>query len=139
MVARDWRLASDVQRIEPVVADIIALCRAAGFSQRHCGLNVPVAVTEAITNAMLRGNACDEALLVDVTVEVSIEQLVVEVCDQGCGFDLAAVQQSPDDEDWFEREDGRGVFLMRSLMDRVENDKRPGTGEHRLRLVLYRT
>jgi serine/threonine-protein kinase RsbW len=139
VVARDWRLPNDVQGIEPVVTDIVALCRAAGFSQRHCALNVPVAVTEAIANAMLRGNACAPELMVAVTVEVSIEQLVVEVCDQGCGFDLQAVQQSPDDDDWFEREDGRGVFLMRSLMDRVENDRHPDTGDHRLRLVLYRT
>lgn len=139
VAVRQWRLASDVQGIEPVVHDIVGLCRAAGFSQRHCSLNVPVAVTEALANAILRGNACKDTLTVHVVVQVSVEQLLVEVCDQGCGFDLAAVQQSPDDDDWFEREDGRGVFLMRSLMDRVENDRRPETGEHRLRLVLYRT
>lgn len=137
--SRRWRLPSDVQEIGPVVQDIVSLCRDAGFSSRHCGLNVPVATTEALANAMLRGNGADALLDVEVVVEVSQTCLVVEVADHGGGFDLAAVQQSPAESDWLEREHGRGVFLMRALMDHVENYCQDGGAGHRLRLVLYRT
>ncbi|MBY0489730.1 MAG: ATP-binding protein [Gemmatimonadaceae bacterium] len=135
---REWTLATDVQRIPAVIDEIVGLCRAAGYSARHCQLNVPVAVTEAIANAMLRGNGNAPERRVLVLAVVSEHRLLVEVTDEGPGFDLGAVSQSPDDADWFERERGRGVFLMRSLMDLVENDRVEHPHGHRLRLTLHR-
>jgi len=137
-MSRCWVLSSELTVIPPVVQDIVALCRDAGFSSRHCGLNVPVAVTEAVANAILRGNGSDLSRKVEITAEVDDRRLVVDVCDEGEGFDLQSLQQSPDDGDWLEREHGRGVFLMRSLMDHIENARRDGQCGHRLRLVLYR-
>jgi serine/threonine-protein kinase RsbW len=138
-ITRRWTLASDLSLIEPVVGDIVALCVTAGFSARHCNLNVPVAVTEAIANAMLRGNDSDCARTVQVRVVLDAQRLLVDVIDEGGGFDLSMVQQSPDDVDWFEREDGRGVFLMRSLMDHVENATPDAQAGHGVRLILHRT
>jgi serine/threonine-protein kinase RsbW len=66
------------------------------------------------------------------------QRLVVEVTDEGNGFDLAGLHQSPDDPDWFEREDGRGMFLMRSLMDVVESCMPGERRGHTLRLILHR-
>ncbi len=138
-ITRRWTLATDLSLIEPVVEDIVALCVTAGFSARHCNLNVPVAVTEAMANAMLRGNDSDSARTVQVSVVLDAQRLLVDVIDEGRGFDLSMVQQSPDEVDWFEREDGRGVFLMRSLMDRVENAKPDAQSGHGVRLILHRT
>lgn len=135
--ARQWVLPSDVQRIPPVVDEVVAMCRDAGFSPRQCRLNVPVAITEALANAMLRGNANLDVRLVTVVVEVTTDRLVVDVADEGEGFDLACAERTPDDEDWLEREDGRGIFLMRQLMDHVEN--RCLDAGHVLRLVLHRS
>ena len=136
--SRHWTIESDVARIDGVVTTIVDLCEAAGYSSRHCRLNIPVAVTEALSNAIVRGNASDAARDVRVSMVVDSERLFVEVVDEGQGFDLSAVHQSPDDPDWFEREDGRGVFLMRQLMDRVESEQPDGRRGHRLRLILYR-
>lgn len=135
-VSRRWVLASELAQIEPVVADVVALCRAAGFSAQQCRLNVPVAMTEALANAMLKGNACDVARSVIVVVELNAGRLQIEVTDEGQGFDLDCVQRSPEDADWLEREDGRGIFLMRQLMDQVENQCL-GAG-HQLRLILHK-
>lgn len=136
---REWTLATDVQGISAVVDVIVGLCRDAGFSSRHCQLNIPVAVTEALANAMLRGNGNAADKRVQLLALVNDQRLLVEVTDEGEGFDLASVQQSPEDDDWFERERGRGVFLMRSLMDRVENEHPAPQGGHRIRLTLQRT
>jgi len=71
-----------------------------------------------------------------VVVSVAQDRLVVEVTDEGSGFDLGASERTPDHEDWFDREDGRGIFLMRQLMDQVEN--RCVDAGHLLRLILHR-
>jgi serine/threonine-protein kinase RsbW len=135
---REWTLATDVQGIPAVVDAIVTLCRDAGYSARHCQLNIPVAVTEAIANAMLRGNGNAPDRRVMVLAVVTEVRLLVEVTDEGPGFDLAAIVQSPEDADWFERERGRGVFLMRSLMDEIENQRLEHPTGHRLRLTLQR-
>lgn len=139
VTSRQWVIASDLALIQPVVDAIVALCRDSGFPPRHCQLNVPVAMTEAIANAMLRGNASDFSRSVTVQLRLDTAGLMVEVTDEGHGFDLSAVQQSPAEQDWFEREDGRGIFLMQQLMDRVESAPVPSAQGHCLRLTLHRS
>ena len=46
--------------------------------------------------------------------------LVVEVSDEGGGFDLEKAEIDPTSPENLLREDGRGLFLMRRLMDSVE-------------------
>lgn len=138
-ITRRWTMASDLTLIEPVVETIVALCVTAGFSARHCNVNVPVAITEAMANAMLRGNRSERSRSVQVSVDVDAQRLRVDVTDEGIGFDLASLEQSPDEADWFEREDGRGVFLMRTLMDRVESAGPDAESGHCIRLILHRT
>lgn len=90
MATRTWVLTSDVHLIGPVVDVIVSMCRDAGFSGRHCRLNVPVAVTEAVTNAMLRGNSHLDGGQVTVSVVVDAERLLVDVTDEGQGLILIA-------------------------------------------------
>ena len=134
----DWTIASDVTQIAPIVDAVAEMCIAAGFSSRLCRLNVPVALTEAMANAILRGNHNDPRRVVHVTAMLDRETLVLEVSDQGSGFDLDQVQYTPQDADWLEREDGRGVFLMRELMDQVESCHMTGDYGHTVRLRLRR-
>ena len=140
---REWKIASDLMAIGRVVDGVVAVCAAAGFSARHCRFNIPVALTEALSNAIMRGNGNDISR--SVTVRTAIQHtlggatLVVDVTDEGNGFDIASAGGRPDAPDWLEREDGRGVFLMQSLMDRVECTKAPGIPGNTVRLVLHRT
>jgi serine/threonine-protein kinase RsbW len=55
-----------------------------------------------------------------VSARVDTSQLVIEVLDEGPGFDLEQCTVDPTTPDNVDREDGRGLFLMRQLMDRVE-------------------
>ncbi len=64
-------------------------------------------------------------------------ELVVEVHDEGPGFDLAGLTNRPGDPGFVEREDGRGLYLMQSLMDRVEQYAAPDRGNV-VRLTLRR-
>ena len=113
-------IPSDVSYIEQIVALVARQCEQLGFPPRKVKLNVPVALTEALSNAILRGNRSRAEVPVHVRVHADHERLVIEVRDQGKGFDLEKDTHTPDEEDFLEREDGRGLFLMRKLMDRVE-------------------
>ena len=134
---REWSMASDVSAIASMVETVQALCVNAGFSQRQCRFNIPIAITEALSNAILRGNENDGSRHVHLAIALDSHRLVVEVTDEGSGFDLAGLRQSPEDPDWFDREDGRGMFLMRSLMDVVESCVPEARRGHTLRLILH--
>ncbi len=116
----DLRIPSDVQQIEPVVAAVVRRCAELSLDARQLALNLPVALTEALSNAILRGNGEDGAKEVRVRVWITDLEVIVEVEDQGSGFDLEACTEDPTTPENLEREDGRGLFLMRALMDRVE-------------------
>ena len=85
--ALDIRVPSDVQQIEAIVAQVVLRCREHRFDGRQLSLNVPVALTEALSNAILRGNGEDFAKQVRVRAEVSELRLVLEVEDEGDGMD----------------------------------------------------
>ena len=131
----DFRIPSDVQYIEAVVGEVVARCQALAFSRRHTALNVPVALTEALSNAILRGNGDDASRSVVLRVEIDDLQLVAEVRDEGDGFDLADCTEDATLPENLQREDGRGLFLMQKLMDRVERFR---DGGNVVRLVLIR-
>lgn len=133
-----FAIPSDVGHIEGIVDAVVARCAAHAFPRRACALNVPVALTEALANAIVSGNHEDVAKHVHVRAYVGERELVVEVRDEGAGFDLAAHRWGPDAADVHEREDGRGLFLMRRLMDHVEQFAAPGRGNV-VRMTLRRS
>jgi len=106
------------------------------FARRQLMLNVPVALTEALSNAILRGNADDPSKSVLVHARVDQLALVVEVTDEGDGFDLDACTLDASSPDRVNGEDGRGLFLMHKLMDRVE--RFAGHAGNVVRLTLRR-
>ena len=113
-------IPSDVQYIEKVVEMVRRECEMMRYGPRQTMLNVPVALSEALSNAILRGNREDPAKHVHVTARVDATALVIDVQDEGAGFDLDECTIDPTTPDHVDREDGRGLFLMRKLMDRVE-------------------
>ena len=132
----ELEIPNDVNEIERVVELIRQECAAMHFTSRQLMLNVPVALTEALSNAILRGNAEDPDKRVRVNARVDEVTLVVEVMDEGVGFDIDRCTVDPTTPERLQSEDGRGLFLMRKLMDRVEQI--PGRGGNVIRLTLRR-
>ena len=119
-VALDVKIPSDVRYIDEVIELATRKCRELHLPPHKCSLNVRVALAEAISNAILRGNGDDPAKNVHVRAEVDTRRLIVEVGDEGVGFDLDMSERDPTKPENLNREDGRGLYLMRKLMDRVE-------------------
>lgn len=119
-IALDVTIPSDVRHIEKVVELVQRECILADVDPPKCALNVRVAVTEALSNAILRGNR-DRSKQVRVKAHVLADAFVVEVVDEGPGFDVEECTIDPRTPENIEREDGRGLFLMRCFMDHVES------------------
>ena len=127
---------SDVRLIERVVGMVTRHCVERHLPPRACTLTVPVALTEALSNAILYGNREDTTKHVRVRATLDERCLVLEVVDEGVGFDLEACTIDPTSAGNLDREDGRGLYLMRTLMDRVE---RFTDGGNVVRLTLHRS
>ncbi|HEU4878164.1 MAG TPA: ATP-binding protein [Gemmatimonadaceae bacterium] len=134
-VALDVEIPSDVRYIEGVVELATRKCRELHLPPSKCSLNVRVALAEAISNAILRGNGESKNKHVRIRATVSDDAVVFDVTDEGAGFDLAADRPDPTSPENLEQEDGRGLFLMKQLMDRVERFKSDGNV---VRLTLKR-
>jgi CheY-like chemotaxis protein/anti-sigma regulatory factor (Ser/Thr protein kinase) len=95
----------------------------AGFVEDRLDNSLRLALVEALTNAMEHGNDWDEDKPVAVRAEFTRHQMRVTISDQGRGFPW---QRLPDPTHGsnLTAERGRGVFLMRTIMDQVSfNDK----------------
>ena len=124
-VSIEVEIPSDVAYIERVVDLVRHPCAELAYNSHQLALNVPVALSEAISNAILRANNEDPNKRVRVVAEVDTMRLVVEIADEGDRFDLEAKTRDATEVDNIEREDGRGLFLMRKLMDGVERFDTP--------------
>lgn len=133
----DISIPSDVRQIERVVELVRRECERMQFGARQVMLNVPVALTEALSNAILRGNLDDPRKNVTVRARIDMAALIVEVADEGVAFDLDECLVDPTTPDRILREEGRGLFLMQKLMDSVERFARQPRGNI-VRLTLRR-
>jgi serine/threonine-protein kinase RsbW len=77
-----------------------------------------VSCTEAVNNAMIHGNKSDPNKRVTIRCIVENQSLTIRVKDEGKGFDPEGLQD-PREEENLLKENGRGVFLIRSLMDSI--------------------
>jgi serine/threonine-protein kinase RsbW len=112
-------LPNDLRVIERAVNYLIDRGQEIGFNQDRLRLNLRVGLTEALANAMLYGNSRDPRKRVRVDAQVAEGVLTIRVTDEGRGFDPAAVSD-PTLPRNRKRAGGRGIFLIRKLMDRVE-------------------
>lgn len=81
--------------------------------------NMLVALTEAITNAIQHGNKFDMDKHVSIKCDAINDGIRFTVADQGVGFEYDQVPDPTAPEN-IEKPNGRGVFLMRHLADKVE-------------------
>jgi serine/threonine-protein kinase RsbW len=116
-------LPSDVRSIEHAVQYVIGRCPRCLEEARRLDLNFRVGLTEALSNAMLYGNHRDPSKRVLVEIAFLQECIEARVTDQGDGFDPATVPDPTTPENLM-KPCGRGLFLMRKLMDEVRyNDQ----------------
>lgn len=81
-----------------------------------------LALSEAATNAIVHGNKEDERKKVFIEIQVAGKFVVINVEDQGKGFDPEDIP-NPIEEENLMNPGGRGIYLMEEFADKVEYDQ----------------
>lgn len=115
-------IGSELENLTAVESLIVRVCQSVGVHEDVYG-NVLIAVTEAVNNAIIHGNKFVKDAPVDLKVFDDNSSFCFLVSDNGPGFDHRNLPDPTAPEN-IEKENGRGVFLMRNLADEVEfNDR----------------
>jgi serine/threonine-protein kinase RsbW len=98
-------------------------------ADEETAIAVATSVIEAGTNAIQHGHKLDPAKSVRFHFRFEGGSFDVWVTDTGPGFDLDRIQVSdPTRPEDLLKARGRGIFIMRSMMNSVEFDIQPGVG-----------
>jgi serine/threonine-protein kinase RsbW len=102
------------------------MARDAGVDEEDL-FRITMAVHEATINAILHGNAYDPEKFIHALLVRTSDALVFKISDQGNGLNPAELPDPLAQKNLF-RGTGRGIFLIRSLMDEVNfRQLEPGT------------
>lgn len=121
----------------PARAEYITLCRLAltGIARvrdlsDEVLADLKLALTEAASNSVRHAYVgADHAGLVEISYELLPDRLVIEVTDEGEGFDPAEADGPPEELS----EGGLGIAIIRAIADEVEIGKQPDGRGSRLR------
>jgi len=118
-----------IENIDVAEAVSEQMSRLAGLDDEELH-RVGLAVRETVINAIKHGNCNDVAkrVYLEFTLLSGKEAGVhIRVRDEGCGFDPASLSDPLKSENIF-KPSGRGIFLIRSLMDELAFEKTPRGG-----------
>lgn len=112
------KIPSRLEEISEVTRKLEGLLQPAGVSPEDA-FDIKLAFHEALVNAIKHGNKFSPELQVEVRVERKGNDLTIEIRDEGQGFDVKRLLD-PTHPGNLNRTSGRGVFLIKKLMDSVE-------------------
>jgi serine/threonine-protein kinase RsbW len=121
----------------PARAEYITLCRLAltGIGRLRdlsdeLLADLKLALTEAASNSVRHAyGEAEDAGVVEISYELLPDRLIIEVTDDGEGFDPAQAAGEPDELS----EGGLGIAIIRAIADDVEIGAQPGGRGSRLR------
>ena len=127
-------LPSKVAAISPFVDKLMRLIRKCGHAPE--GENdVEIALREALANAIIHGNHENPGKHVHVRCRCEPSEITLAIKDEGSGFDIDRISDPTAPENTGSVH-GRGIFLMKALMDEVRFEEggvvvhmRKSTGE----------
>ncbi len=129
-------IESRTDRLIAVREFVSASARKFGFSDEEVS-KIALAVDEACTNVIKHAYKFDPTKKITVTVKPRGHTFEVSISDTGRQFNPSDVQ-APDMKEYLThyRRGGLGIYLMKSLMDKVEYDIEPGK-KNEVRLTKY--
>ena len=112
-----FTLASTLDSVQKVESSTEAMALRAGFDEDTAS-NMAMVTHEAVINAVKHGNRLAPDKTVSVHLSRTARKMVICIADQGEGLDPESLPDPLDPANLL-RESGRGIFLMRAMMDEV--------------------
>jgi anti-sigma regulatory factor (Ser/Thr protein kinase) len=123
-------IPSDLRLLALARAFVEAVCQVAGLDKRATD-HVVLATDEATNNVMRHAHSGRPEMLLQIQCLIGPDYLEIRLLDEGEPFDLENVPHYNPAE---LRVGGRGVFLMRRLMDELSSEPRGERG-NTLRMI----
>ena len=130
------QIESRTERLIAVREFVSDAARTLGFGDEDVS-KIALAVDEACTNVIKHAYRFDPSRTIQVSVRTRNGAFEVAIRDDGVQFNPTQVQ-NPDMKEYLShyRRGGLGVYLMKSLMDKVEYEMTPGK-MNEVRLIKY--
>jgi serine/threonine-protein kinase RsbW len=113
---------SSTEEVPSAIQTVTEAMAGKGYT-KYAIFGMTLAMEEALLNAIKHGNQGDPTKQVRVRHRATLERVVVQVEDDGLGFDPDKVPD-PLTEENLERPSGRGLLLMRSYMTWIRINRR---------------
>ena len=120
----------------PARPEYITLCRLAltGIARvrdlsEELLADLKLALTEATSNSVRHAYEADGLGTVEISYELLADKLVIEVTDEGAGFDPDGAEGAPEELS----EGGLGIAIIRAIADEVQIGAQPSGKGSRLR------
>jgi serine/threonine-protein kinase RsbW len=110
-------LDSVLGSVEIVEETAEKFARNAGFDEDTAS-QIAMVSREAAVNAIVHGNKYDPTKHVNASFEITDTELTIQIADEGLGLDPEGIPDPLAPENIL-RSSGRGIFLMRAIMDEV--------------------
>jgi len=111
-------IKSDVNELAKVATITEEICMRFGLIEDEID-DISIAVTEAVNNAIKHGNKEDSTKSIKIVFEIETDRIKIRIKDEGKGFQLEEVKDPRKNENLL-RDDGRGILIMKALMDEVK-------------------
>lgn len=121
-----------IEFVETVLSEVEKISRVVGYKGERFYMNIKNAIYEGALNAIIHGNKMDKNKKICIDAVITGARLEINIADEGIGFDphqyLKATEYGS-----FSVTKGKGIFLIRSVMDEISYNK---TG-NKLTIVKY--
>ena len=119
---RKFKIESVLANIRMVENVIDLATNELGISEENYG-KILVSTLEAVNNAIIHGNKSDPTKFVGVLISFENSDLKIKISDEGVGFKPEKVPDPTIPEN-IESINGRGVFLMSHLADKLKYNRK---------------
>jgi serine/threonine-protein kinase RsbW len=106
--------AENIILVERMVEDV---CDLFNIDEDYFG-NILISITEAVNNAIYHGNKANPDKKIDIYFKAYPDHITFTIKDEGTGFNFNNLPD-PTSAEMIDKPDGRGVFLMRNLADKI--------------------
>jgi serine/threonine-protein kinase RsbW len=111
-------LGSTLESVDSAENLVLDAARNAGFDEDDLH-KVGIAVRETMVNAVAHGNRYSGRKKVRLSVQTDANRLVIEIQDEGSGFEMTTVPDPLAEENLL-RHSGRGLLMIQAFMDELE-------------------
>ncbi|MCH8018604.1 ATP-binding protein [candidate division KSB1 bacterium] len=120
-----------------IIRDVVAkVASRVGFDTDEAS-KIELAVDEACTNVIKHAYANNSNQMIEVSIKVDQKKLIIIVADKGKGFNPDEIKLPDLNKSIKEgRKGGLGLCLIKTLMDKVEFEIKPGS-KNQVKMIKY--